>query len=1070
MRKIVTAFDHAGVDLKEVVHKTIRECGFEVIDVGTDSHDSVDFPDYAYHAARKILSGEAYKGIFVCGSGIGMSLAANKIKGIYAAVCHDVYSAHQAVEHDDINVLCLGSRVIGSELCHDLVCAYLRASFNNKANQIRRMDKVRQIEAGSYEPKNNAMRLFEQGQSVWLDYIRRGELKNGKIAGDIEHGIIRGMTSNPSIFRKAIDESKDYDNALVPMALANMDAESIFSQLVVEDIRSAANLFRDLFIRSQGKDGYVSLEVSPLIAHDTEKTIAEAKTLWKAVNRPNMMIKIPVTEESLPAVTELTASGINLNLTLVFSPDMYIKAAKAYISGLKRRLEQGDSIAGIRSVSSVFVSRIDTKADALLAEKSVSVRDLMGKAAIRNAQLIYNLSREIFSSEEFKEIEARGGNAQRVLWASTSTKNPHYRPALYVESLIGEDTVNTIPPATLEKFLRSGTVAKTLPADPKEISAYFAELAKSGIDMAAIYRQLETEGIEAFEKDYLATLDSIRTRCESIRNHMGPLQGPVEETFLKLDQDSVMRRIFSKDPTVWTFNTQSFAEIRNRLGWLDTYKTTETALPEYTALRNELKKEGIDKILLLGMGGSSLAPEVTAKIFDEETDIKLQILDSTDPVQVLEARREHDPKTTLFIVSSKSGGTAEVRAFLDYFYEYAKSVLGDKAGSHFVAITDPGTGLEMTARELGFRKIFLSDASVGGRYSALTPFGMLPAVLIGLDPQQISLKVNEIMKNCSPSLPANKNEGAALGGFIGTAAALGKDKLTILTDPAFLPFGTWLEQLIAESSGKEGKGIIPIVNEPDLEDKAYADDRVFVYIKQDGSRADTAARIREQGHPVFEISVEDSYDLFREFYRWEIAAAVACSILGVNAFDQPDVQDSKTRTSAKINSYRENGKLEDLEEARFDDGTEVWTADPEILAGCRNYNDVITQFISGAAAGRDYIAINAYLPRSADMEARLQNLRGVILRNTGCATTLGFGPRFLHSTGQLHKGGPDSGLFIQIVSDPLKDQDIPNEGMSFSILERAQALGDLESLIANKRRVIRIRIRIRYRNGSFGQE
>ncbi|MBQ6510055.1 MAG: bifunctional transaldolase/phosoglucose isomerase [Flexilinea sp.] len=1066
MRKIVTAFDHAGVDLKEVVHKSIRECGFEVIDVGTDSHESVDFPDYAYLAAQKILSGEAYKGIFVCGSGIGMSLAANKIKGIYAAVCHDVYSAHQAVEHDDINVLCLGSRVIGSELCHDLVLAYLCALFNNKPNQIRRMDKVRQIEAGDFEPKNNAARLYELGQSIWLDNIRRGELKNGKIAADIEHGIIRGMTSNPSIFRKAIDGSKDYDNALLPMALANVDAEDIFTQLVVEDIRSAANLFRDLYIRSEGKEGYVSLEVSPLFAHDTEKTIAEAKTLWKAVNRPNVMIKIPVTEESLPAITELTAAGLNLNLTLVFSPEQYTKAAKAYIAGLKRRLEQGDPIENIRSAASVFVSRIDTKADTLLAEKSISVRDLMGKAAIRNAQLIYNLSREIFSSEEFEEIRARGGNAQRVLWASTSTKNPHYRPAMYVESLIGEDTVNTIPPETLEKFMRSGIVSKTLPADPAEISAYFAELAKAGIDMDGIYRQLEAEGIAAFEKDYLATVDSIRTRCESIRKDMNSLQEQVEGTLQKLDLDSVMRRIFSKDPTVWTFNTQAFAEIRARLGWLDTYKTTETALPEYTALRNELKKEGIDKILLLGMGGSSLAPEVMAKVFDDETDIKLQILDSTDPFQVLEARKEHDPKTTLFIVSSKSGGTAEVRAFLDYFYDQAKEALGENAGSRFIAITDPGTGLEKTARDLGFRKIFLSDASVGGRFSALTPFGMVPAILMGLDPQLISLKVSEIMKNCSASLPVNKNEGASLGAFIGTAALQGRDKLTILTDPSFRSFGSWLEQLIAESSGKEGKGIIPIVNEPELEDKAYADDRVFVWIDQDGSRAETAAKIREQGHPVFVISVENSYDLFREFYRWEIAAAVACSILSVNAFDQPDVQDSKTRTAAKINAYLEKGKLEDLEEVRFDDGTEVWAPDTEMLSGCRNYNDVITHFISGAAAGKDYIAINAYLPRNEDMEARLQNLRGVILRNTGCATTLGFGPRFLHSTGQLHKGGTDNGLFIQIVADPQKDQDIPNEGMSFSVLERAQALGDLESLAAKNRRVIRIRIRIRYRNGS----
>ena len=396
MRKIVTAFDHAGVELREIVHKTISECGCEVIDVGTDSTASVDFPDYAYIAAQKILEKEADKGIFVCGSGVGMSLAANKIKGIYAAVCHDTYSAHQAVEHDDINVLCLGSRVIGPELAHELITAYLNASFNQKENQIRRMNKVRMIEAGSFEPKNNSMRLFENGQSVWLDNIHRGLIKTGKLAKDIEHGMIRGITSNPSIFKNALINSREYDNALMSMAMANVPPEKIYDLLTVEDIRNAADLFRDLFIRSHGEDGFVSLEISPLAAHDTEMTISEAKSLWKAVNRPNLMIKIPVTTESLPAIRELTASGINLNLTLLFSPKRYAEGAQAYIDGLQKRLDNGEPVDNIHSVASVFVSRVDTKADALLSEKGLSARSMLGKTAIRNAQKILN--RELFLS------------------------------------------------------------------------------------------------------------------------------------------------------------------------------------------------------------------------------------------------------------------------------------------------------------------------------------------------------------------------------------------------------------------------------------------------------------------------------------------------------------------------------------------------------------------------------------------------------------------------------------------------------------------------------------------------
>ncbi len=1064
MRKIVAAFDHAGVDLKDVVIRTIKECGYDVIDVGTDSTASADFPDYAYIGAEKILNKEADKGIFVCGSGVGMCLASNKIKGIYAAVCHDTYSARQAVEHDDINVLCLGSRVIGSELARELICAFLAAEFNHKPNQERRMEKVRMIENGTFELKNNSHRLLENGQSVWLDNIRRGLLENGKIAHDIAQGSIRGITSNPSIYKKAISDSKDYENALTPMALADVSPDEIFIHLVVEDIRHAADLFRNLYISSRGDDGFVSLEVNPTYAHDMEKTIAEAKSLWKSVNRPNLMIKIPVTEEIYPAITELTGAGINLNLTLLFSPERYKKAAEAYIEGLKRRVEQGEPIDKIRSAASVFVSRIDTKADVLLSEKGLSCREMLGKTAIRNSQLIYNLNLDIFNSGGFAELEKLGGHAQRILWASTSIKDPQYSRLHYVDPLIGENTINAMTPETLEALNNSGPVHKTLPVPNEEISEFFEKLRFMGIDIENIYNDLEEEGIISFENDYRDTLDLIRARCRMIKSDAQNLQDDIREYYSKFDRESVMRRIFTKDPTVWTFDTQSFAEIRNRLGWLDAFKNISESIPDFLSLRNRLKKEGITGILLLGMGGSSLAPEVMAEIFDDTADIKLRIVDSTDPLQILEARKNHDPKDTFFIVSSKSGGTAETAAFLDYFFTQAADVLGSEAGSHFAAITDPGTPLEKKAKDLGFRNVFLSDFTVGGRFSALSHYGMIPAALMGLDTDIISEKVSRMMKSCSASLPVCRNEGAALGIFIGTAALRGIDKLTILTDPEFASFGSWLEQLIAESSGKEGKGIVPVDLEPEI--NLYANDRCFVYINLNNSREEEITRIREQRHPVFEISVSDRYDLFSEFYRWEIAAAAACSILGVNAFDQPNVQDSKARTSSKIAGYRENGKFDDLMPVWSDEETEVWAPEGFDIKGCTSYNDFITRFISEARSGEDYIAINAYLPRNPEMTRLLQNLRGLILNSTGCATTLGFGPRFLHSTGQLHKGGKNNGMFIQIIADHTEVCMIPNEDLSFNCLERAQALGDIESLTANGRRVLRIR----FKNGFPGQE
>ncbi len=1082
MRKIVVAFDHAGVELRKVVVDTVRNCGCEVIDVGTDTSASVDFPDHAYAGCQIILSGEADKGIFVCGSGVGMCLAANKVPGIYAAVCHDVYSAHQAVEHDDLNVLCLGSRVIGAELARELIEAYLGAKFNNKENQIRRMAKVRAIENGTYQPMKNSVKLFKKGVSVWLDNIQRGELQNGKIAALISDSTIRGMTTNPSIFKKSIVASSDYDNALIPLALSGKEAAEIYSTLTIEDIRDAADLFRDLYVSSDGTDGFVSIEVNPTLAHDCEKTIEDGKALWKAVNRPNLMIKVPATEEGIPAITELIASGINVNATLIFSPERYIDVAEAYLIGLQQRIDKGLSIQNIRSVASVFVSRVDTKVDKILKEKECGDESLYRMTGVRNAQKIYNIYLSMFEGEQFAGIKDLGGSAQRVLWASTGVKDPQLTEPFYVEALVGANTVNTVPEKTLKALAEPVFIKQTLPVSDEEVAAYFAKLSEVGVDMNSVYTDLENEGIQAFVKDYTAVIEEIGNRSQAIRSDAQGIAEDVAKCTEEFEKNSIMPRIFAKDPTVWTFNTQGFAEIRNRLGWLDTFNNTLNNVADYAALHDELKAEGIERILLLGMGGSSLAPEVISTVFGANTDpligvgdtknpysgnrftdltdLKLQILDSTDPVQVRESREVNDPRKTVYIVSSKSGGTAEVKAFLDYYYGQAQELLGANAGSHFIAITDPGTGLEKTAKDLNFRKVFLADSSVGGRFSALTAFGMVPAVLMGLDAKKIAAKVGRIMKICSASTPVTRNEGAGLGIFIGAAAKAGRDKLTIFTDPEFATLGSWLEQLIAESSGKEGKGIVPIDLEPSslMDDVEYGSDRCFVYVNSCGSRAAEIEKIRQQGHPVYEIAIKDQYDLFAEFYRWEIAVAVACSILGVNAFDQPNVQDSKTRTVAKINEYHEKGELADLAPIWKTDGAEVYGVNTDAdFSKCGSLEEVLNTFAKTAQNGVDYIAINAYLPRDAATVTSLQKLRAGISMASGCATTLGFGPRFQHSTGQLHKGGANHGLFIQIVSDSNEDYVIPNEDMTFGVLERAQSLGDLESLTVNGRRVIRIK-------------
>jgi transaldolase/glucose-6-phosphate isomerase len=477
-------------------------------------------------------------------------------------------------------------------------------------------------------------------------------------------------------------------------------------------------------------------------------------------------------------------------------------------------------------------------------------------------------------------------------------------------------------------------------------------------------------------------------------------------------------------------------------------------IPILEQFSQEVRQAGYTHAILLGMGGSSLAPEVLREVYGApESGLELTILDSTDPAQVRATAKLAPVEKSLYIVSSKSGGTAEVNAFLDFFWDRAKRKIGAQVGQHFVAITDPGTSLEKLAKERGFQKIFLADPMVGGRFSALTAFGLVPAALMGINLGQTLDRASWMARQCAEGVAVGRNPGFVLGAILGEAALHGKDKLTLLTDKLLDSFGAWLEQLIAESSGKMGKGIIPIDQEPFSLHTRYGKDRIFVYLRSDGSHDRMIEHLRKKGYPALTLEVAGKNDLAAEFYRWEVATAVACAILGVNAFDQPDVQDNKTRTVNKIQVFQQDGE--------FDEGRPAWEGEGAKLFGdaslekAESLAEALETFLEQAREN-DYLAINAYLPRNLRTKTILNQLRTVLQADTGLATTLGFGPRFLHSTGQLHKGGPAHGIFLQITVDPDKDLPIPGEGMTFGTLERAQALGDLEALHIRGRRALRI--------------
>jgi transaldolase / glucose-6-phosphate isomerase len=882
---------------------------------------------------------------------------------------------------------------------------------------------------------NPIKKLTSLGQSLWYDNIQRKLLVNGELNAMIERGDIRGVTSNPTIFQNAIAKTNDYDAALIPLAWAGWDAEKIFWQLAVEDIQEACDLFNPLYEETKGGDGYVSIEVSPLLARDTEGTIQQAQELWNRVNRPNLMVKIPATKEGIPAIRASIGAGINVNVTLIFSLTRYTEVMDAYLAGLEDRTAKDLPIQTIASVASFFVSRVDSKIDPKLAEDS----PLRGKAAIANAKLAYESFESIFTSPRFATLKARfRARAQRPLWASTGTKNPKYSDTLYVDELIGPDTVNTVPPATLDAFRGHGKASLTVTNDLDGAQNVFVDLKAIGISMSDVTRELEEEGVKSFADSFKTLLDTIEERRKSALASISPVADPVSERLSQLEMDSFPKRLWEHDASLWTNDPAGQAEVKIRLGWLDSVEDARARLDGYLEFAKQVHDEGIDRVLVIGMGGSSLTAEVLSSLmanFNIEAKLSLAILDSTDPLQVAQAVKDYPPDKALYILASKSGGTAELLAAFDYLWELSKG-----NGSRFAAITDSGTSLEKLAQERGFRKVFNADPNVGGRFSALTDFGLVPGALLGMDFNQLLGSAERMRRQSLADVPAARGPGVALGALIAESTLMGRDKLTVVADTPVSALAGWIEQVIAESSGKDGKGILPVALEPLDKPEVYGDDRLFVYLKSNGELEAGIAALKEAGFPVIEFPIESPYDAGAEFFRWEVAISTACHILGINAFDQPDVQDSKLRTLAKIKDFQATGKLAETD-----------------LVDVQDAKSALTGFLANPQPG-EFVTINAYLPRTSELIEAIQDLRVVIREMNKLPVTAGFGPRFQHSTGQFHKGGPNKGRFIQVVYDADTDMDIPTQGLTFATLLRAQALGDYEALKAAGRKVLRVKL------------
>ncbi len=903
--------------------------------------------------------------------------------------------------------------------------------------------------------------LGASGQSVWCDFIRRLFVTSGELSRWVGRGV-SGVTSSPYLVEKAIAASQDYDGDLKVLSTRGLSVDEMHETLVVTDMRLAADALAGVYRETRGRDGFVTMGLPPALAQDAEWTVAGALRLVSAVGRENVMVKVPATEPGVDAIYRLTAAGVNVNATLGFGSTACLAAGEAFLAGLAELAEKGPTAPGgltadrVGCLVSVYAGRVDDAIGrALLRSGAAAPAGMAPGVAV--ARVIHEDLVKLFSSARALALKEAGVRLPRTLFTSMDVKNPSLPITLYARALALPDTVATLPPRVLAALMDPGD--PPAPAGAAEAHGVVAALGKAGVDLAAVADRLQAQALA----DYVGSFARVRKNIElrralivsarkSYAASLGPISAKADRALERLKDSDVLARIWAGDHTVWKPEP---TEITNRLGWLWAPETMAGAGAEMAEFTDSLRREGFTHALLLGMGGSSLAPELFARTFGTAPGyLDLAVLDSTDPGAVLARTRRSDPARTLYIVSSKSGGTVETLSFLKYCWNLAVKALGEKeAGRRFAAITDPGSGLFAMARDLGFRRIFVNDPNVGGRYSALTYFGLLAAALVGANCDRLLRNAQAMAANAhSCNCPVDgDNTAARLGAAMAVAAATGRDKLTLVTSPSIAAFGPWVEQLVAESTGKEGKGILPLAGEPVGPPASYADDRLFVYLRLVGEHAHDAAvaALEQAGRPVIRLHLRDLHDLGGEFFRWEMATAVAGALMGINPFDQPNVESAKKEAKKMVAAYMEKGVLPEPEPAAMDGPIRIFGRGRP-----SGISDALAGLFSRIQAGppRSYLAVCAFLAPSPAVDQALARLRAAAAAKYNIAVTAEYGPRFLHSTGQLHKGDHGNGLFIQLLSDMPEDAPIPDEpgsdrsALSFGVLKKAQALGDARAL------------------------
>ncbi len=932
---------------------------------------------------------------------------------------------------------------------------------------------------------NPLWNMRSRGQGVWLRGFRRRLADSGMLDEMIRESAVSGLDCDLISLAGAVSRGPEYGESLLRIVAEDGDLEPAES-LLAEEARTGAHLLRTVYRESDGRDGLVSVDAGSVWANDAESMSRAARRIGRTAEAPNVLPKLPPTDSGFAVFEALTAESFGVHIGPLFSLAAVDRAVDAFLRGARARA--GNFPAGVSplAVISFGVAPLDVVVDELLREKihgaggrdTSAAESLLGGTATALAMLAYRRLRERLAAEV-------GASSQRELgmlllaFADVATADARQPRCRYVEALTGPDTAVVVSPGLLRDIGR-GAVKDTSAQTVGEAEELLGELEDLEIDAGAIGAALEARTVRRRAAAYgelsrvveLATeaLTADADRARAVASTGTPwwssrpeIDDAVVVDVVDTKLDEAVSRMWSKDASLWSDDPQTGEAIRNRLGWLDA--AAEEAFAGSEPLRRfaaRLEKSDIERVLLLGMGGSSLAAEVCSRVFGTE---RVRVLDSTVPGHIHAVSESVDPARTALLVASKSGTTTEVRALLDYFYALAAPLL-ESPGERFSAITDPGTPLEQTAHERDFQRLWLAPPDVGGRFSALTVFGTLPMAIMGIETSAVLASARRMATQCAAEVPAAANPAARLASAMHQALAAGRDKLTLLSSPSLAAFGVWAEQLVAESTGKQGKGVVPVVSEPVGSVDEYGDDRLFVWTQlqeeEDAEARGHVDALEAAGHPVVRIVLQDRHDIGGEFFRWEAAVALLGALMEINPFDQPDVQASKDRTAAILAGDEGAAGIVDMPPAAAGNGWAIFAdleRDAELATRLSGAD--MTAWLKahlGRAAAPEYVGIQAFVPPQRTAHRALQRLRVLLRQRRGVATTLGWGPRFLHSTGQLHKGGPDTALFLQITADDAEDIDVPGAGYTFGRLARAQSLGDFAALQERGRRVVRVHL------------